>query len=248
MLVWPRRWVRRIPPVSPNERSITPRWRIRRPRAHPRRSPYNPSITAVRLGHVGRTHGVQVDQGLRYPFSPTISSDCRASTLAMAVSMIVVVSPTSRHNRAGLHVDGMLGFVRQMRAAIFHRDASGSVQSVFEVFFFRFSSRARPSRVGVSIPEAETRQKRLVALAGVPADDVSRVPERRGVNRGLASSTSRCCTHVKPRSIAPRAQSSNDRAAPRPRPTAESCGPPTSPSRATQSVDAFEVADQLAPG
>ena len=25
-----------------------------------------------------------------------------------------------RDNRAGLHVDGMLGFVRQMRAAIFH--------------------------------------------------------------------------------------------------------------------------------
>ena len=50
-------------------------------------------------------------------------------------------------------------------AAIFHlRDLPGSwgfVQSVFEVFFFRFrSSRARPSRVGVSIPEAFARPAR----------------------------------------------------------------------------------------
>ena len=41
----------------------------------------------------------------------------------MAVSMIVVVSPTSHlavsRQCAGLHVDGMLGFVR-LRAAIFH--------------------------------------------------------------------------------------------------------------------------------
>ena len=114
--------------------------------------------------------------------------------------MIVVVSPTS----APCSVTATIAPVSMSTACsalcarcvrpsfIFVTFASGSwgfVQSVFEVFFFRFrSSRARPSRVGGLDPRGrrETRQKRLVALAGVPADDAAhrRVRlERRGVNR-----------------------------------------------------------------
>ena len=71
-----------------------------------------------------------------------------------------------RDNRAGLEVDGMLGFVGQMRPAILHlRDLrigiGGFVQSLFDVFFLRFrSSRAKSSRVGVSIPDAFARPVR----------------------------------------------------------------------------------------
>ncbi len=64
------------------------------------------------------------------------------------------------HNRAGVEIDGVLGLVRQMRAAIFHlRDVRirivRIVQSSFDPFFFRFRSiRAKSARVGVPMPEA----------------------------------------------------------------------------------------------
>ena len=75
---------------------------------------------------------------------------------------------------------------------IFVTFASGSwgcVQSVFEVFFFRFrSSRARPSRVGVSTPEAVARPARNAwSLSPVSRRTMLRIAafrlERRGVNR-----------------------------------------------------------------
>ena len=102
--------------------------------------------------------------------------------------------PCHRDNRAGLHVDGMLGFVRQMRAAIFHlRDRRIGIVGVRPVCVrglllpLPIQSRQTLAR-GRLDPRGrrETRQKRLVALAGVPADDAAhrRVRlERRGVNR-----------------------------------------------------------------
>ena len=62
---------------------------------------------------------------------------------------------------------------------IFVTFASGSdgfVQSLFDVFFFRFrSSRAKSSRVGVSMPEAfaSPRQKRLIAFRRVAPHDAA---------------------------------------------------------------------------
>ena len=61
---------------------------------------------------------------------------------------------------AGLQVDRMLGFVGQVRATIFHLGdlrvgVVGIRPVLFEVFLFRLrSSRAKSSRVGVSMPDA----------------------------------------------------------------------------------------------
>ena len=175
----------------------------------------------VRLGHVGPdTHGVQVDQGL-IAVIPLIIDDLFQRLPIVNVGLRVFdllgrgdgglddrrgvadigTLQCHRDNRAGLHVDGMLGFVRQMRAAIFHlRDLRIGIVGVRPVCVrglllpLPIQSRQTLAR-GRLDPRGlrETRQKRLVALAGVPADDAAhrRVRlERRGVNRdGLALQT-----------------------------------------------------------
>ena len=118
---------------------------------------------------------------------------------------------------------------------------------------------ARPSRVGVSTPEVLVARPARNAWSLSPVSRRTIAVEDRRV-RPRASwrqsrsrffvPVSRPCldrvVHVATRrkdrsgaspdrSSAACAQSSNDRVAPRPRPTAESCGPPPSPSRATQS-------------
>jgi len=63
-------------------------------------------------------------------------------------------------DRAGLEIDGMLGFVGQVRPPVFHlRDLRVGIMRMgpvsFDPFFFRFRSmRARSARVGVSMPDA----------------------------------------------------------------------------------------------
>jgi hypothetical protein len=57
----------------------------------------------------------------------------------------------SRHNRAGLHVDGVLGFVGQMRAPVFHlRDARVGVVRVPPVFIATTNSASIISRGAVT--------------------------------------------------------------------------------------------------
>ena len=116
-------------------------------------------------------HGVQVDQGL-IAVIPLITDDLfqrlpivnvglrGCSAAAMAVSMIVVVSPTSAPcsvtaTIAPVSMSTALGFVRQMRAAIFHlRDLRIGIVGVrpvcVQVFFFRFRSVAPDPRAWAS--------------------------------------------------------------------------------------------------
>ena len=63
------------------------------------------------------------------------------------------------HDRAGLQIDGMLGFMGQMRPlilnlVIFASGSSGCVQSSFDPFLPRPIEPRRSSRVGVSMPDA----------------------------------------------------------------------------------------------
>ena len=175
----------------------------------------------VRLGHVGPdAHGVQVDQGL-IAVIPLITDDLvqslRTSTLACASSTcdgdgglddrrgVADISAVQCHrdNRTGLHVDGMLGFVRQMRTAIFRSTfASGSwgcVQSVFRSFGLVC---ARASRVGVSpsrdppeTPGSSVVSRRTMLRTAFASSVVASIAMVLPVSR--PASTSRCCTHVK---------------------------------------------------
>ena len=89
----------------------------------------------------------------------------------MVVSTIVVVSPLSapqrhRENRSGLEVDGMLGFVGQVRPTIFHlRDLRIGIVRVGPLFVGRLLlalpiKPRQSSRVGVSMPDSLARPVR----------------------------------------------------------------------------------------
>jgi len=82
-----------------------------------------------------------------------------------SVSTTVVVSPDRLpaglpQYRPGLHIHGMLGFVRQMRPIIFHLgNPRVSIMWIHPIlllalFFRRRSNRAKSSRVGVAIPDS----------------------------------------------------------------------------------------------
>ena len=192
MFVWPRRWVRRtgtglgrvgasgggrvVPasgddchtpapgPRDPSTNHVAPCPARTRRTGYPRRPGRSGSDCCDPPYH--RRSLPETADRQRWP------ARLRPALAAMAVSMIVVVSPTS----APCSVTATIAPVSMSTACsalcarcvrpsfIFVTFASGSwgcVQSVFEVFFFRFrSSRARPSRVGVSTPEAVARPAR----------------------------------------------------------------------------------------
>ena len=113
------------------------------------------------------------------------ASTCSAASIS--VSRLVVVSPSS----ASCTVTATIAPVSRSTACsalcarcvrpsfifvIFASGSCGCVQSSFEPFFFRFrSSRARSSRVGVSMPDAcaSCVRKLLIALAGIAPHDAA---------------------------------------------------------------------------
>ena len=232
----------------------------------------------VRLGHVGPdTPGVQVDQGL-IAVIPLITDDLfqRLPIVNVGLRVFDLLGrgdgglddrrgvadigpwPCHRDNRAGLHVDGLLGFVRQMRAAIFHlRDRRIGIVGVRPVCVRGLLLPAsdpvapdprawasRPPRPSRDPPETLGRSRRCPGGRCCASPRSPRASWRQSrwsypsagrPRRVVVAPTERRSGASPDRSSAACAPSSNDRVAPRPRPPAESGGPPTSPSRATQS-------------
>ena len=189
------------------------------------------SSPPVRLGHVmpPAARSDCCDTPYHRRSRPGCGSPTLSSVAAMAVSMIVVVSPTSAPcsvpPRAGLHVDGMFFVARCVRPSfIFVTFASPSSlcsrssSSASEVAPEPRAWASRSPRPSRDPPETPGRSRQLLFHRRVASSACRMV-----LPFSRPASTSRCCTHVKIDLPAPRARNRRDDLAPRPRPTAESC-------------------------